>query len=157
VIFSNVIERTAPAARSHTIKIDLDEDAPLARLDSRLIAEALAHLVENAAKYSPPGTDILLKARIDENRLLISVKDQGEGIEPDERNRVFDKFYRSARHDGRRAEGTGMGLAIARGIIEAHGGSIWVESAPGRGATFSFMIPVETRRDVKSIATAEEH
>ena len=67
---------------------------------------------------------------------------------PDELDRIFDKFYRSARQDRQKKEGTGMGLAIARGIIQAHGGKIWVESAPGQGATFSFMIPVELQMTV---------
>jgi two-component system sensor histidine kinase KdpD len=156
-IFSNVLERAAPSIRNHIIKVDLDEDLPLVKLDSRLIAEALANLIENSAKYSPPGTELLLKAHVEADRLIISVKDRGEGIAPDEQDRIFDKFYRSARRDGQNKEGTGMGLAIARGIIEAHGGKIWVESAPGRGATFSFMIPVELKRGAKTMAIAEEH
>jgi two-component system sensor histidine kinase KdpD len=156
-IFSNVLERAAPATSSHTIRVVLDEQMPLVSLDPRLIAEALTNLVENAAKYSPPGTEIVLKGKIDGGKLTISVKDQGEGIGPDERERVFDKFYRGARQRSHTGEGTGMGLAIARGIIEAHAGSIWVESAPGQGSTFSCAIPVKSMRGAKSLATAEDH
>jgi two-component system sensor histidine kinase KdpD len=73
---------------------------------------------------------------------LISVKDHGPGIEADEFDRVFEKFYRSARLKGDSTSGTGMGLAIARGIIEAHGGRIWVDSKVGHGAVFTFALPV---------------
>ncbi|HSE97575.1 MAG TPA: ATP-binding protein, partial [Blastocatellia bacterium] len=151
-IFSSVLELAAPAIRNHDIKVDLDEDMPLVKLDPRLIAEALTNLVENAAKYSPPNTAILMKGRVNKNKLIISVKDQGEGIAPDEQERIFNKFYRSPRRDRQYKEGTGMGLAIARGIIQAHGGRIWVDSAPGVGTTFSFMIPVELKKDAKSLA-----
>jgi two-component system sensor histidine kinase KdpD len=155
-IFSDVLERTAPAIRNHIVKVDLDEHMPPIKLDSRLIAEALTNLIENSAKYSPPGTELLLKGIVEDDKLTISVKDQGEGIAPGEQDRIFDKFYRSARQDGQNNEGTGMGLAIARGVIQAHGGKIWVESAPGQGATFSFMIPVELQRGAKTVATVED-
>ena len=107
-----------------------------------MIAEVLTHLVENAAKYSPDGSEIVVRARLESNELLISVKDQGPGIGTDECDRVFDKFYRSTRLPASANAGTGMGLAIARGIIEAHGGRIWVDSEPGHGAVFTFALHV---------------
>jgi signal transduction histidine kinase len=92
---------------------------------------------------------------MEEDSMIISVTDQGEGIDPDERERIFDKFYRSSRLYKQHKEGTGMGLAIARGIVESHGGRIWVESATVRGSKFSFMIPVESK-SAKATAAADE-
>jgi two-component system, OmpR family, sensor histidine kinase KdpD len=128
--------------RHHSVKIDCSEDLPLVKVDSPLIAEALTHLVENAAKYSPAESEIIISARLESDELLISVRDDGPGIEANEFDRVFDKFYRSTRVNNEGASGTGMGLAIARGIIEAHGGRIWVESEFGHGAVFTFAIQV---------------
>jgi K+-sensing histidine kinase KdpD len=115
----------------------------------------LTNLVENAARYSPPGSEIVIQGRIEKENMFISVTDQGEGIGPDERERIFDKFYCSTRLNKRLKEGTGMGLAITRGIVESHGGRIWVESVFGQGSKFSFMIPVELN-SVKAAATAVE-
>lgn len=137
----NVLERCAAAIRRHRVSVDCDESLPVVLIDSRLIAEALSNLVENAAKYSPPGGEIILKAEMKGDDLLISVTDEGPGIVPEETSRLFEKFYRGT-HPQQNG-GTGMGLAIARGIIEAHGGRIWVEDSSGKGATFAFSLRVE--------------
>ena len=141
-ICGNVLDRCERELRQHRVSIDCSEDLPLVKVDSPMIAEVLTHLVENAAKYSPAGSEIVVTARLEPNELLISVKDQGLGIGADECNRVFDKFYRSTRLPASANTGTGMGLAIARGIIEAHGGRIWVDSKPGHGAVFTFALQV---------------
>ena len=156
-IFSNVLDRTSPVTREHKVSVDLDEGSPLVKVDSRLIAEALTNLVDNAARYSPRESEIVIEGRIYEENMIISVTDQGEGIEADDRERVFDKFYRSTQLDKQHKEGTGMGLAIARGIVESHGGRIWVESAPGRGSKFSLMIPVELKGAKATVGGAEEN
>jgi two-component system, OmpR family, sensor histidine kinase KdpD len=145
-ILDNVLERCESSTRNHRVSADVDEHTPVVKLDSRLVAEALANLVENAAKYSPPGSAIIVRARVERDELIISVTDQGPGISSDEVSRIFDKFYRGRRPARRVSEGTGMGLAITRGIVEAHGGRIWVESAPAQGATFTIAIPVELFR-----------
>ena len=145
-ILDNVLERCAASIRNHRVSVALDEHTPVVKVDSRLVAEALTNLVENAAKYSPADSAIIVRARVAGDELIISVTDHGPGIASDEMGRIFDKFYRG-RHRARRvSEGTGMGLAIARGIVEAHGGRIWVESAPAQGATFTIAIPVEYKR-----------
>jgi two-component system, OmpR family, sensor histidine kinase KdpD len=154
-LFSNVLDRCSPSIRSHRVIINDDSGQSLVKIDSRLVAEALTNLVENAAKYSPAGSQILLRA-VAEDHLTISVSDQGPGIAPDETGRVFDKFYRGTRLSEGQSGGTGMGLAIARGIIEAHGGSIWLESAPGHGATFVFTMPVERRQATGPVAANEQ-
>jgi two-component system sensor histidine kinase KdpD len=154
-IFGNVLDRTAAATQNHKVIVDLDDGLPLVKIDPRLIAEALTNLVENAVRYSPHGSEIIIRGRIQEENMIVSVTDQGEGIDPDERERVFDKFYRSTRLNKQYKEGTGMGLAIARGIVESHGGRIWVESASGHGLEFSFMVPVELK-SAKATASAAE-
>jgi two-component system sensor histidine kinase KdpD len=108
--------------------------------DADLMRRALAQLIENARKYSPAGSPILVEAGAEDGIDRISVLDRGPGISPDELERVFDKFYRGRR--GRdKAEGTGMGLAIAKGIIEAHGGKIHAENRAGGGAAIVMTLP----------------
>ena len=155
-ICSNVLDRCESELRHHRISVDCSEDLPLVIADSPLIAEALAHLVENAAKYSPAGSEIVVSARRKHDELLISVKDDGPGISADEFDRVFEKFYRSARvlDDGN--TGTGMGLSIARGIVEAHGGRIWVDSEPGRGSVFTFTLEVRDNEVAQAFMTGRE-
>lgn len=144
-ICHNVLDRCAGALHHHRVRVECAEGLPLVRVDSRLIAQALANLVDNAAKYSPPESEIIVRAKLEGDQLLMSVTDQGPGIAPEDIDRIFDKFYRGGRHPEQPNGGTGMGLAIARGIIEAHGGGIQVESAPGGGATFTFALRVETK------------
>jgi len=109
-------------------------------MDADLVKRALAQVLENARKYAPPGTPIKVEARAEDGMGVISVLDRGPGIAADELERVFEKFYRGRR--GReKAEGTGMGLAIAKGIIEAHGGKIHAESRPGGGTAIVMTLP----------------
>lgn len=149
-LFHNVLTRCANSLKNHRVRIEADEELPLVKIDSRLLSQVLTNLIENAAKYSPDGTEILLRARLEEDNLLIRVTDQGSGIPPEETARIFEKFYR-LKEPGSRSGGTGMGLAIARGIVQAHGGTIWVESNPGKGATFICKIPVEQRAQILSV------
>ncbi len=111
-------------------------------IDSGLVRRALMQLLENAHKYSPPDSPIEIGARIEEGLAIISVMDRGPGIGPDELERVFEKFYRGRRSRAQ-TEGTGMGLAIAKGIIEAHGGKIRAQSRPGGGTAIVFTLPVQ--------------
>jgi two-component system, OmpR family, sensor histidine kinase KdpD len=142
-VFGNVLERCSLLLTNHLPTAQLDQKLPLVKIDSRLIAEALVNIVENAAKYCPAGATIRLEARMNQDDLLITVADNGPGIAPEEIDRVFDKFYRSPSVTDTGISGTGMGLAIARGIIVAHGGRVWAESARGRGTLFTLAIPVE--------------
>src|SRR5262245_19037158 len=129
------------------LEVEFEDELPAARVDASLIAEVLHSLIDNAAKYSPAGSRIKISAsRAADEMILIAVEDEGRGIPEHLRERVFDKFFR-ATSDGAASLGRprvlGMGLAIARGIIEAHGGRIWVESgAGGAGARVAFAIPV---------------
>jgi two-component system sensor histidine kinase KdpD len=156
-IINNVLDRCRASICNHSVKVRLDEGIPLVKVDSRLVAQALTNLVENAAKYSSAESEILLQARVSEDQLLISVTDHGPGIAPDEVDRIFEKFYRSPRSLDKKNTGTGMGLAIARGIIEAMGGRIWVESKPDCGATFTFAIPIEQKPSERSYDEETSH
>src|SRR5208283_2839634 len=100
----------------------------------------LINLLENAAKYAPPGSEITVSARAVERAMLISVADRGPIITADEREHVFDKFYRVQR--SKSISGSGLGLSICKGIIEAHGGMIWVDSPLEGGNRFTFSLPL---------------
>ena len=122
------------------IKVSAPDDLPPVRVDAELIQMVIAHLLDNALKYSPPGSAISVGACTRENKVTIYVNDRGPGIKEDEQPRIFEKFYRGK--NDRNLKGTGMGLAIAREIIRAHGEEIWVTSKPGQGSEFSFSLPV---------------
>jgi two-component system sensor histidine kinase KdpD len=151
-IFGNVLERCAPELSSHRVRVDLDEGIPMVKVDSRLLAEVIVNLIDNAAKYSPHASEIVIRGVIEGSSLTVSVQDQGPGIPSNELSRVFDKFYRGTSRSVKSKDGTGMGLAISRGIIEEHGGKIWAESPPGSGAIFFFRVPVETKNISRPLA-----
>ncbi|MGH9586688.1 MAG: sensor histidine kinase [Acidobacteriaceae bacterium] len=123
------------------VEILVPDALPHVVMDITRIAKVLQHLLENAAKYSPPGSPIFVSAGVERGKLITSVADHGPGIDDLERMMIFDKFYRgqSQRY---RVHGTGMGLAIAKAIVEAHGGAIEVTSQLGQGSVFSFSLPI---------------
>jgi len=109
-------------------------------VDAELFPLALKQLIENAARYSPPQADIHIDARSDPPVASFSVRDHGMGIKTGERERIFERYHRGSA--GRRStEGTGMGLAIAKAIVESHGGKIWAENDPEGGARFTILMP----------------
>jgi two-component system sensor histidine kinase KdpD len=126
------------------ITVAAADDLPLVWVDADLIRMVITHLIDNALKYSPPGSPLAVGARAvqhaGENKVIVYVVDQGPGIAEDERPRIFEKFYRGSSE--RNLTGTGMGLAIARAIIRAHGEDIWVTSKPGQGSEFAFSLPI---------------
>jgi K+-sensing histidine kinase KdpD len=150
----NVLERCAAELQHHRVRVECDGALPVVKFDARLVAEALAHLIENAAKYSPTGSQIVVRLRVTAGELVVSVADEGPGVAPDEVEHIFAQFYRGQNRGHHSPHeppsGTGLGLAIARGIVEACGGRIWVESLPGRGATFTFALPVETHERARA-------
>lgn len=139
-----IIRNSIRPYKNHNIHIDIPSDLPPVLVDPLLIGEVIANLVDNAIKYSPPSSAIEIKAVHRGNEIITSVIDRGCGIPDGERAAIFEKFYRAKNISDRSAFGMGMGLAICRGIVQAHGGRIWVESALGRGSVFSFAIPLQS-------------
>jgi two-component system, OmpR family, sensor histidine kinase KdpD len=133
--------RLGPVAAGRRIEREVGTDLPVVRLDYVQMQQVLTNLLENAARYTPPGTPITVGAAISEGALELWVADQGPGIAPELRERVFDRFYRLEHHETE-PHGTGMGLAISRGLVQAHGGRLWIEETPGGGATFRLRVPV---------------
>jgi two-component system, OmpR family, sensor histidine kinase KdpD len=136
----DVRARLAPRTRNHPLIITVEPDLPLLRFDYVQIAQVLVNLIENAVKYTADGTAIVVSAHQVPGAVEVSVHDDGPGIPREHQLRLFDKFYRVAA--ATTAPGVGIGLAISKGLVEAHGGTIWVESEPGNGTTFHFTLPL---------------
>ncbi|MCS6881755.1 MAG: ATP-binding protein [Oscillochloridaceae bacterium] len=117
------------------------ETAPELTADPQRISQVLGNLVNNALRHTPPGGVVTLAVRSGPSEALFEVRDTGNGIAPEDLPRIFDRFYRADPSRSRASGGAGLGLAIARRIVEAHGGRIWAESAPGQGATVRFTLP----------------
>ena len=145
VCIGEVVEAVLEEARSplgqHKVEVEIPGEIPAVFVDFDRFRQVLTHLVENAAKYSKPGTTIRIFAERKGSFIVISVADQGPGIDSFEQTLIFDKFYRGKR-ERYAAPGTGMGLAIARILVEAHGGEIGVISQPGSGSVFYFSVPI---------------
>jgi PAS domain S-box-containing protein len=144
---AQVAERFAPQAGEHfTFELRFPAEMPTVRGDYERIREVLENLVSNAVKYSPEGGIIRIAGRVDGDRAVISVSDQGIGIAPEDQKKLFRRFYRVDNRLRRTTQGAGLGLFLARAIVEGHGGRIWVESQPGRGSRFSFTLPLARLR-----------
>jgi two-component system sensor histidine kinase KdpD len=141
----------------HRFVSDFPPDGVVANVDSRLIEQVLRNLLGNAGKYSPSGTPITIHGEELEQEILIAVSDRGVGIPAHDLERIFERFYRVQRDDEVEASGIGLGLAVCRGIIEAHGGRIWVESEVGEGSTFYFTLPFTAVETQASGHTRAEH
>ena len=137
----DALDVTKNAWSKHPLEVKADELLPPVRMDVRRISEVLAQLIDNAAKYSPPGTPITISAEVNKPMLVVSVADQGLGIDGIDQGMIFEKFYRGR---GQRSsiQGTGMGLAIAKALVEAHGGTISIVSQLEKGSVFSFSLPL---------------
>jgi two-component system sensor histidine kinase KdpD len=139
-VVSTAITRMGKRLGDHPVAIHVPADLPLVRMDGVLIEQVLINLLDNGIKYTPRGTGIDISAFSSDANVLIEVADRGPGFGPGEEERVFDKFYRGQTADSR---GVGLGLAICRAIVEAHGGKIWAENRPGGGAVFRFRLPAK--------------
>jgi two-component system sensor histidine kinase KdpD len=142
-ILDSIKERLDNLATRHRLRIKVPSNLPQAAVDGEHIGEVLTNLVENAVKYSDEGTQITIDAHHDGTQVIISVTDEGLGIPSEFHEKVFKRFCVVDDAVTRHRRGTGLGLSICRGIVEAHGGRIWVESEPGKGSMFSFSLPAE--------------
>src|SRR5947209_4995006 len=140
-VIGEALDESQQVLAQNPVEVRLPERLPAAVMDAAWITKVLRHLLENAVKYSQPGSPILISSEVKSDRLVTSVADRGSGIDDLERSLIFDKVYRgqSQRY---RVQGTGMGLAIVKAIVEAHGGRISVTSQLGQGSVFSFGLPL---------------
>jgi signal transduction histidine kinase len=140
-------------AGDHPMELTIPPDLHRVRADPRRVAQVLSNLVSNAAKYSPEGKSIYLSA-VNEGRMVcISVSDDGQGIPEEERDLVFEAFRQATNRSQRDTKGAGLGLAISRALIDAHGGRIWVEERATPGTTISFTLPIAAEIPVSLPAT----
>jgi signal transduction histidine kinase len=133
--------RAQAAAKGIALQVDLPEGLPLVDVDSQRIGQVLGNLLSNALTHTPSGGEVIVAARAKGSEVEISVSDTGEGISPEDLPYVFERFYRADKSRSRVTGGTGLGLSIAKQLVEAHGGTIGVESKLGEGSVFWFTLP----------------
>lgn len=143
-IVDAAIQQVQHTLEAHPLELDVDTPGSV-QVDPRLTSAALAHLLENAGQYAPPGTPITIAARLDEAGLTLCVRDRGPGIAPQDLQYLFEQFFRGAGAQ-HRSFGTGMGLAITKGLLAAEGGRAWAENHPDGGACFTMNIPTPVRQ-----------
>jgi two-component system sensor histidine kinase KdpD len=150
-IVGSVLRRLQERLATHMVMVELPDDLPLVRLDSVLMDQALANLLENAAKHTPPRTLIRVRAQRSGESMTVSVEDFGPGLPEGDPEQLFAKFERGA-SAGR--DGMGLGLAICRAIVRLHEGSIWAERLAGGGTAFRFTLPLEAPPEMPAEAAA---
>jgi signal transduction histidine kinase len=156
-LLSSVVDAFAPRAQAKGISLSRNylDGLPDITLDRSRIAQVLGNLLENAILHTPGGGSIAVKAQHLGDRVVVSVEDTGEGIPPEALPRVFDRLYRHDRSRNRASGGSGLGLSIARQLVEAHGGAVGVESEVGVGTRFYFSLPVRIRPQTRTRAYAK--
>ena len=152
-LIGSVLTRLGDPLSGHPVNVALPDDLPLINVDPVLIEQVLANLLENAAKYTPAGTSIDVSADATDNRVAVEIADRGPGIPAGEEARLFDKFYRLKSESAQ--SGVGLGLAICKAIIVAHGGTIIAMNRPGGGALFRFELPAAEPPTVESETESE--
>jgi two-component system, OmpR family, sensor histidine kinase KdpD len=140
-LLTRVVEQFESLTAGRALRANPSANLPRVSADAELLSLALRQLIDNALKYSPPGSPIGVVADLEGERVVIRVHDRGPGIPERERERIFDKFYRRGAVKDR-VPGTGLGLYIAREILRTHGGDLWIESEPGEGSEFCAALPV---------------
>jgi len=140
-LIESAVEEMRPLLRDRTVTLKIEDGLPPIPMDRSLVHRVLRHLLENAVRYSARASPLTVLARRDQYRVLITVADQGPGIDPAEQPFVFEKFFRG-KNQQRQSVGTGMGLAIVKAILEAHGGGIELSSQLGQGSRFTFWLPL---------------
>jgi len=150
-LIQDVVARMQPVLQGRVVHTDLPADLPPVKLDYLQIDQVLTNLLENAVRYTPAESPIDIGVRLDGEYMLISVADRGPGIPAADVERVFDKFYRvmETQTKATRTTGSGLGLAVCKGLVEAHGGRIWVENRQGGGAIFQFTLPLGETEGMK--------
>ncbi len=140
-LIQDVFTLFANSSDKHTFTLHIPDALPLVRIDVDRIRQVLTNLLSNAVKFSPDGGTITVSAQTQVNEIMIRVTDEGVGIPEDAIPHLFQKFFRVDNTATRKIGGSGLGLALIKQIVEAHGGQAWVESELGKGSTFSFSLP----------------
>lgn len=142
-IINGALRKKEKALAGHVLQVDVPAGLPMLRLDLFLMEHALANVLDNAAKFSPPGSTVRVTARAADGGVLLEIADQGRGVRAEELERAFEAFYRGSPRESGAAAGSGLGLAICRAFVEANGGAVALESpGPGRGARVRIRLPV---------------
>jgi two-component system sensor histidine kinase KdpD len=137
-LVGTALNRVERALEGRPVAVSIPADLPPIPVDAVLVEQVLLNLLDNALKYTPPGSPISIQARVDDGTVLVEVADEGPGLPPGAEERVFEKFYRG----GHGQRGFGLGLPICKAIVTAHGGRIWAENRAPRGAAFRFALPL---------------
>jgi two-component system sensor histidine kinase KdpD len=149
-LVQDVLGRLRPLLQGRVVNTQVPADLPPVELDYMQIDQVLTNLIENAVRYTPKDSPIDVSAHYDGEQVVINVADRGPGIPPADLERVFDKFYRVL--DGKpntgHPSGSGLGLAVSKGLVEAHGGRIWAEPREGGGVIFSVALPLGAMEEV---------
>ena len=138
----DVVERLEELTRGHAVRVEIEGSIPPLSLDPGRIEQILTNLLSNAVKYGFPDTDIVVAIERHDAEVEVSVTNHGPGVSPEELPRLFARFYRTREAQAAGMTGLGLGLYIAKGLVEAHGGTIWAESIPGQTTTFHFTLPM---------------
>jgi PAS domain S-box-containing protein len=148
-LVANAVKSMEALSARHRLVSHFPDEPLVATVDSKRVEQVLRNLLDNAIKYSPDGGTVTVQAYQSNAQVLIAVSDEGIGIPAEEWERIFERFHRVENEITRRMRGAGLGLAVCRGIVEAHGGRIWAESQPGAGSTFCFTVPLRVREDAR--------
>lgn len=148
-VIKEALKHTGQSRTGRTIKVEEEDELILAKMDARLIVQVLINLIGNAVKYTPQGTDIMVRVKkekaenAERSQVIISVCDLGNGIPDDRKERVFDMFYTGSDQVADSRRSLGLGLGLCRSIINAHGGKIWISDNIPHGAVVTFTLPAE--------------
>jgi len=148
-LIHDVLGHMLPLLPEREVKTDIPDDLPPVQIDYLEIEQVLTNLIENAVRYTPSDSPIDVGAQTEGDYMVISVADRGPGIPPADLERVFDKFYRVIGRTSERPTGSGLGLAVSKGLVEAHGGRIWAENRKDGGSVFRFTLPLIKKRESK--------
>ncbi len=143
-LIHDVVSNVQARSNDHPITVTTADGLPPVQLDYLQMDQVLTNLLENAIRYTPVGTPIEVRACVQDNLMLLSIADRGPGIPHGDEERIFDKFYSVADGKRKKRQGFGLGLAVCRGLVEAHGGRIWAENRKDGGAIFFFTLPLDT-------------
>jgi len=146
-LIHDVLGHMLPLLPEREVKTDIPDDLPPVQLDYLEIEQVMTNIIENAVRYTPSDSPIDVSVQTEGDQMIISVADRGPGIPPADLERVFDKFYRVLGRTSERPTGSGLGLAVSKGLVEAHGGHIWVENRQEGGSVFRFTLPLLKKRE----------